>query len=1191
MPNSHRAEVASRPSAWHISVNPTGDRVVTFLAGHENGAGSDALCVRTVKDEFVRTFVVPIPGAPGREARWATLAWDEKGKNVALASLEAVHVWRVKRSGECVLRGSFLKLPDCRVTGIALVETPLCHFLFCLLGDGRLVRLSLPAGVNCGMYDFQTTVSSSLGSDWNPTCMTFHHAKKLFLIGGALSDGSFACALYSATSLSAADRVAKHQWSSWRQTSAAEAGPGIGCVSQVRFDASGKRALCGSSKGVALVTCDIENGPIVAPLTLPFVPTSFAWFDDEKLVVASYKLARLEMVPLADSSKSVSLSQQPMTCSQLTTVSKGRFFLLNCSHREYAATQITREKIAKLQKEAVRAATAWGSFVNSLHSYMTYFHLPTLNTRGGLTTRDEFHVTVYFDSFSPPLLVAKKMAAKKWEEALQVARRHALPTDDIFKARLSAQRQASGSSMEQNLGEIGDTQWVLDYCLNHVAADAEEAQRVLSFGLSKCSAAHERYRVLLEENLARLDTYLLATDGSFDGPDLMDFFKQDLSIAAIVHAMSGRVQVVKRLWQRHGRDLMPFRLAILDSFPVTLSCSLYAEMLPKCVDGRESDYNVREQPKRGSSQLLREAAEGKAEVNGWTPFLQSLLFPKERIRVLEGEYAPTDHPASLETISAWYERRILTVDDQSGQLSLCSELLSAAPPLPALAVRLDEVKVLVYKLHLELVSLREYAKKSPYDRCVLFLQALNSANVPLVLARVRQSFGGDHLAYLKRFVFENADSPVVELIFAQSAPAVAAEARPFLEMKDFMESVLEAAYASSKPDQVAVWRRVLRHVPSRLTHTGVRELEELHDRMDRLEAHLDACEMLARLGQTVAVSRVREVEFAEVVSKMRKHLLHKGGADWTGALRDMLALRHTLFEDTVPLEQVYCHYVACLIAAKQPLERVFRYAPDCGAEANTFVSEAASEVFDSCNGLDSPDLAYVRELLAQFPHEQLSRVVEAAEILGGAGAKMIPLQFRVWKNQTAEDVLARVCAAIVRQDAAASVPLSSEQCSRLCVLLGVADVARGTRALQVAFAESDLKRGRVSSALESSMKLEDAELALKCLSEGRQLSWSDYVKLAGLVLAKGKPEEVGRALQLMEEGRKKQPKTKSAFASPIAAVQHDPLLDDPLPKKKAPEPQKKKKKEEERQSVAQPEAEPDDIQTLAKKAWSNFFNN
>jgi hypothetical protein len=300
--------------------------VVTYLAGYENGSG-DALCIRTARDEFVRTHMEAVPGAPCREARWATLAWDAKGKNVALATLEAVHVWRVKRSGQRVLRGSFLKLPDAGVAGIALLETPLCHFLFCLLFDGRLMRLTMPAGVNCGLHDCQGAVITDVGTDWRPTCLAYHHGRKLFAFGGALPNGAFACALYSAASLSSIERAAKHEWSSWRETGNASQ-EGLGCVSQLAFSPSGDRVLCGSSSGVAVLSCDLEKGPAITRLTTPFVPSSFVWFDERKVVLASYELGRLEL--LNDKGKCTALSEQPMTCSQLTTAANGRFFLVNC---------------------------------------------------------------------------------------------------------------------------------------------------------------------------------------------------------------------------------------------------------------------------------------------------------------------------------------------------------------------------------------------------------------------------------------------------------------------------------------------------------------------------------------------------------------------------------------------------------------------------------------------------------------------------------------------------------------------------------------------------------------------------------------------------------------------------------------------------------------------------------------------
>ena len=1185
MPAAHRAAIAARPSSWHLSANGPCDRVVTYLAGYENGAGSDALCVRTAKDEFVRTHMGAVPGPPCREARWATLAWDAKGKNVALALLDAVHVWRVKRSGQTVLRGSFLKLPDCGVAGVALVETPLCHFLFCLLYDGRLMRLTLPAGVNCGLHDCQGAVVSDVGAEWRPTCLAYHHGRKLFALGGALPNGAFACALYSAAALSSAERCVTHEWSSWRETGIASQ-EGLGCLSQLRFSPSGDRVLCGSERGLAVLTCNLEKGPSVAPLTTPFVPSSFAWFGESKVVLASYKLGRLEL--LDQSGASTRISEQPMHCSQLSNVSQGRFFLLNCSHREYAATQITREKILKMQSEAQRAATMWGSVVNSVHSYLTYFNVPTLNTRGGLTTRDEFHVTVYFDSFLPQQLVAKKLALKKWDEALQIARTHRLPTDDIFKARLGPQRLLSAEDLAETLGAIEDVEWVLRFCLNRVPADAEEARRVLAFGVRRAGGAEwEQYHVLLEESSARLETYLEATSGAWDSPDWKDFARQDLAVAAIVHALHGRAALVTQLWRRHGRDLLPFRFAILESFPETLSCALYAEMLPKCSDQSECEGAIRAQERRGSEALRRAVAAGEVQVEGWTPLLQALLFPKERLRVLEREYVPVDFPAPLEAVADWYLARVLEVDDTSGQLVLCTELLAHAPPpavgnarLAELRERLDEARALVYSLGQEQVSLRQYAQMEPFERCALFLQALHKGNVAAVLARARKVFGNDFDSHLKRFVRERASPPVAELIFAQSAPAVVAEARPFLEVRDFMESVLEAANASTRPEDVPVWRRVLKQVPARLTHTGDRTLEALHDRLDRLEASLDACEMLGRLGLATGVAGVQQLQWPAVLARSRKQLLHRG-ADWTSVLRDLLALRQLLFAESVPQEAVYAHYVACAVSAKQPLERVLKYAPECGGElARQAVAEAAGEVVDGCNGLDSPDLQYVREVLAHFPDRQLSNTLEAAAMLKAIGVRMIPLQLRVWKNQSATDVLTRVCAAVARQDTAGSAELGWDDCGRLSQLLGTADPKAAARALRAAFAESDLKRGLLSRAVQTCVELEDAELALKCLVEGRQLAWADAVRLGGVALARGPPACFARVLRAVSEAEKRQPAAEEV-PKERPPVAYDPLLDDPLPKRK----------EKEQPKAKEEEAEPDDIAGIAKKAWGNFFGN
>ncbi len=355
-------------------------------------------------------------------------------------------------------------------------------------------------------------------------------------------------------------------------------------------------------------------------------------------------------------------------------------------------------------------------------------------------------------------------------------------------------------------------------------------------------------------------------------------------------------------------------------------------------------------------------------------------------------------------------------------------------------------------------------------------------------------------------------------------------------------------------------------------------LEELHDRLDRLEADLDACETLGRLGTAAGVATVRQLSWETVQARSRK-LLFRGNADWTGVLRDLLSLRQLLFADTVPQEAVYAHFVACSVSAKQPLDRVLKYAPDCGGElARGVIVAAAGDVVDGCNGLDSADLEYVRQVLAHFPDPQLSTTLDAAAMLNAIGVKMIPLQLRVWKNQGAAEVLTRVCAAIARQDSAGCSELSRDECQRLAQLLGAADPHAAMRVLRAAFAEGSLKRGLLSRAVETCLELEDAELALKCLVEGRQLAAADAVRLGGLVLARGNPDCFGRVLQIVAEAEKHEQEDEEEGEAERRAVEYDPLLDDPLPKKK---PQEK---------PAEPE-EPDDIAGIAKKAWGNFFGN
>ncbi len=1191
VPASVRSFALSRPSSWQISFSPSGSRLVVLMT---NG-GVDALCVRSLRDDFASARVVALPGAPARwGGRMAHLSWDAAGKHVAVALFDVVHVYRVKRSGAAVLRGTFCKLPDCGVAGVALAGSALSHALFVLLFDGRLVRLTLPAGVNGGVYDCsKDMVCTQLCSsdDWRPVCLAYHHERKLFVVGGVLKSGSAgAVAIYSATSLSSNDRVAKHEWSSWRDTSKAQFDA---CIVQVLMSPDGSQCLGVSSSGATFVLqCNVSGGPSWSPLVLPIaLCTTRDWFDDDRIVIGSYCKAKLALVSVKDGKSEFLCERQPVACSQVTRAFKGRFFFLNYSHREYAAPQhITREKLLQLQRDSERANTFWGSLANSIHSYVSYFHLPTLNMRSGggrVTTRDEFHVTVMFDSFQPLVLMEKLVCERRFDDALEIAERHSLPTDMVYRSRLESTAALSPAAAVENLNAIKDDDWVVAFCLNRISSSPDEARALLKIGLDRCRGdhiKHEASRILLQESGDRLETYLEATEGKFDGTDFFDFKHQDLVVSSIVHAMHGRAALVSIFWKRHLRQLQQFQFAILNSFPETVSCSEYVTLLPN-----KSTLDVADTDMAGSvipsSLALRQAVvEGSFQLDGdWIPFLRSLLFPKDQVRVMNLEFRP--RAALKQSTSEWFVERALVIDDECGQLDVVQELLSHAEPDEAvieLQHRVEEVVALVYKQHQTLCSLRSYVALSVVDRFAMFFASMTKENVVQTLNMTRNKFfANDNFALLLRqFVCRCArdGSPallsVMELVFSQSSPAVVAEARPFLDPAQFMESVLEASRLSARPEDLVLWRRVLSYVPTRASHLGHAELLAMHDQLDVLESQLDALEVLARLGSPVSLAKIQHLEFASVLASVKRSL-HRGCSDWTGLLRDLLLLQSSLFSKSVSSEEIHGHYVSFLIAAKQPVERVLRSCDDCGELASRFVVTALDQIFDGCNGLDSPELAYVASLLKHFPSKQLGDLMNVAELLHGVGVQMIPLQLRVWKNQTSADVFGRVCSAISRSNVGQHQPLSDDSCRLVCRLLSVPE---DVSALASAFGESDLKHGRMERAVETALSQKNSRLAAKCLEDAR-LSWPESVALASLVAASG---DFGSSIKALEQKLAKW-KPKQNPAKQVAELEFDPLLDQPIIVAA-------------KQPIAPSAQVPveenvDDIAGIAKKAWSSFFGS
>ena len=259
------------------------------------------------------------------------------------------------------------------------------------------------------------------------------------------------------------------------------------------------------------------------------------------------------------------------------------------------------------------------------------------------------------------------------------------------------------------------------------------------------------------------------------------------------------------------------------------------------------------------------------------------------------------------------------------------------------------------------------------------------------------------------------------------------------------------------------------------------------------------------------------------------------------------------------------------------------------------IAKSAGRLLDAAGGLD--ELSYVAELLeltGQAGQEERC-VVEAAHILHGAGAEMLPVQLRQWVGQEGTDARLQRVVMALRRSRRGTI-LGSEEASRLADLLQV-----NAEPLRVASAESLIPKGQwleaASLCLES---LRSPRLAALCVAElPDEQFWAHGLDLCAL--ASSDPMYAGAALEALKKAKRRQQFAGlPVIPTELVRLDPDPLLDEAFPTEIRPPVQLSSPKpaQEQQQPKAAKETAPkandedeDDLASIAKKAWGNFFGD
>ncbi|KAI9099541.1 secretory pathway protein Sec39-domain-containing protein [Phlyctochytrium arcticum] len=428
---------------------------------------------------------------------------------------------------------------------------------------------------------------------------------------------------------------------------------------------------------------------------------------------------------------------------------------------------------------------------------------------------------------------------KRYSEALELANKHHLDTEDIFKAQW-LDSDISEDSIRNFLAKVNDRTWVLANCANCVAKEPKSTRLLYRYGLKQTESIFWKdveqeiesvlrsssetsdqdqnigdrsskspstadlciYRAQFLKYLDRLEThdaiYVGACDidgGMSDGSTFFEHFTWfrdcDLIEQAVNLARFEEIAALEQLFTRHGQEVLPFRLGILSSLPETADPTTYKHLLP-LVDTR-SQLEI-------EWQVIPWRRADWTESDAVKDFLGLVDGPDSDNSQTSTFSVKNEYPASASTISQWYYDRCIDIEKTSGQVDLALDFVhlgiqNHATGLEDLQEDLHTLSMLVYdcfgassKLSTE-ICLDDIRDLTPNEMVSLMAtEATNETIVPII-----RDFA---LPYLKRSMgHQMPEHSKAESLLHEWIQAIASD------HLDWCVAILEASTTSSPNDQ------------------------------------------------------------------------------------------------------------------------------------------------------------------------------------------------------------------------------------------------------------------------------------------------------------------------------------------------------------------------------------------------------
>lgn len=635
----------------------------------------------------------------------------------------------------------------------------------------------------------------------------------------------------------------------------------------------------------------------------------------------------------------------------------------------------------------------------------------------------------------------------KYQSADEFADTHGLDKDKMLKSQWLSSIQGV-HEINTILSTIKDQVFILSQCVDKVGPTEDAVRTLLSFGLritdfyrfsesedNECRQTWEFriVRLKLLQFRDRLETFLGINTGRFSMQEYGRFRDLPISKVALVLAESGKIGALNLLFKRHPYSLIPTTLEVLAAIPETIPIQSYAQLLP----GISAPSTI----------ILRD--EDWVECEKMVSFINISHSKHETIQIMTEpilmKYTTFQWP-SISELSSWYKKRARDIDEFSGQIDSCMQLVDFAidkgiPELQQFRGDIFYLQQLIYSDEVEdernfSMSLASWEQLPDYEKFKLMLADIREDNVISRLDKMALPFvhevlswdtfsedegpsgylalDGDVDSFLDRWLKEIAAQNKLELCLTivEEACRGFVNNRLFKNERRLVDCSLECIYVCPDVNRWSTMSAILSKLPQMRDLAG----EDIKQRLKLVEGHVEAGRLLAYYQVPKPISFFLDACADEksakqiirlALSKFTRLQPGRMDHDWANMWRDLQTLQEKAFP-YLDLEYMLIEFCRALLkAGKFSLARNYLKGTSSVAlgteKGENLVIQAAREYFYSAPSLTCPEIWKAKECLNIFPGSRIVRVeadvIDAVTVrLPNLGVNLLPMAFRQIKD-------------------------------------------------------------------------------------------------------------------------------------------------------------------------------------------------